>query len=37
MSWVGEATGLWGVLSKGWDWWRGRRDLCSFCWVNSTR
>lgn len=26
MSWVGEATGLWGVLSKGWDWWRGRRD-----------
>lgn len=26
MSWVGEATGLWSVLSKGWDWWRGRRD-----------
>ncbi|NMM76077.1 hypothetical protein B2J88_18975 [Rhodococcus sp. SRB_17] len=22
MSWIGEATGLWGVLSKGWDWWR---------------
>jgi len=26
MSWVGEATGLWDVLSKGWGWWRGRRD-----------
>ena len=26
MSWVAEATGLWGVLSKGWDWWSGRRD-----------
>lgn len=26
MSWVSEATGVWGLLSKGWDWWRGRRD-----------
>lgn len=26
MSWMGEASGLWGVLSKGWGWWRGRRD-----------
>ena len=26
MSWVGEATGLFGLLSNGWDWWRGRRD-----------
>ena len=26
MSWVGEATGAVGLLGKGWDWWKGRRD-----------
>ncbi|NIF84703.1 hypothetical protein F3J24_14435 [Comamonas sp. Tr-654] len=26
MSWVGEVTSLWGVISKSWEWWRGRRD-----------
>ena len=30
MSWIGEATGVAGLLGKGWDWWRGRRDWIHF-------
>lgn len=26
MSWVGDATGAVGLLGRGWDWWKGRRD-----------